>query len=201
MSGIDGLQLVQQAHACLRAAVRGVPDDAWGSPTPCTEWTVRQVLNHARLDQQAYGAFITGEGRPESDPFQPADAFEADPVKELDEILDRVSAAWQTVPTDAGTVTTPLPVGPLPLWVGAGACALDAAVHAWDIAVATGQALPLPASLAQPLLAVAREPWTEQLRAFAFAPVVAAPDGDPGTEADQLLRHLGRDPGWAPTAP
>jgi hypothetical protein len=39
----------------------------------------------------------------------------------------------------------------------AGACTLDAAVHAWDIAVATGQPSPLPDELAEALLAVAKE--------------------------------------------
>lgn len=177
--------------------VRDVGEEGWAKPTPCARWTARQVLNHARLDQQAFGAFLTGEGGPQDDPFQPADAFGADPVRELEDVLTRVAAAWDTV-RDAPGVTTPLPVGPLPLWVGAGACALDAAVHAWDIAVATGQDAPLPPSLAEGLLAVAHEPWAGQLRAFAFAPVVPAPRGGTGDAADALLRHLGRDPRWSP---
>jgi hypothetical protein len=54
-------------------------------------------------------------------------------------------------------VPSPLPIGPLSAEVAAGACALDAAVHAWDIAVATGQPSPLPDELAEALLAVAKE--------------------------------------------
>ncbi|MFE9835608.1 hypothetical protein ACFYP4_10765 [Streptomyces sp. NPDC005551] len=42
-----------------------------GARTPCGEWTVRQVVNHARLDQQAYGAVVTGHGMPDSDPPDP----------------------------------------------------------------------------------------------------------------------------------
>jgi hypothetical protein len=44
---------------------------------------------------------------------------------------------------------TPFPPVPqLPAQLAAAACALDAAVHAWDIAVATGQPSPLTAELA-----------------------------------------------------
>ena len=81
---------------------------------------------------------------------------------------------------------TPLPQGKLPAEVGAVACALDAAVHAWDIAS------PLGAELGRPLLVVARQ-IVEPLRAYgAYAPAI-----DPAPEADEvaaLLSYLGRDP-------
>jgi len=28
------------------ARVAAVKDDQWGDPTPCTEWSVRQLVNH-----------------------------------------------------------------------------------------------------------------------------------------------------------
>ncbi|MEW2043933.1 maleylpyruvate isomerase N-terminal domain-containing protein, partial [Streptomyces sp. NPDC005534] len=73
MSDVEGIELLTRAHTRLRDAAAGVPEGAWGAPTPCGEWTVRQVLNHARLDQQAYGAAVTGTGWPDSDAFQPSD--------------------------------------------------------------------------------------------------------------------------------
>ena len=60
---------------------------------------------------------------------------------------------------------TPLPQGALPVWLAAGACALDAGVHAWDIAVATGQPSPLTPNLAGPLMVAARA-IVEPLRAY-----------------------------------
>ena len=79
-----------------------------------------------------------------------------------------------------------------------GACALDAAVHAWDIAVATGQASPLSDDLAGELMQVAVQ-IVEPLRGFAYAPALDATGGDGGALAD-LLRYLGRNPGWTPAA-
>ncbi len=76
---------------------------------------------------------------------------------------------------------------------GAGACALDAAVHAWDIAVATGQGSPLGTDLARALLPVARTVVIQPLRDYgAFGPVLADRPGD--DDVATLLRFLGRDP-------
>ncbi|GAA3838635.1 hypothetical protein GCM10022226_71160 [Sphaerisporangium flaviroseum] len=79
---------------------------------------------------------------------------------------------------DTETVPTPLPHGDLPTPVAAVMCALDAAVHAWDIAIATGQPSPLDDELAGHLLAAAQG-IVEPLRQWgAYAPVVEAEAAD-----------------------
>ena len=51
------------------AAVTGTQLDA---PTPCTNWTVTQVLQHAAGDQLAWAAAAgTGSGPPDN-PFEPS---------------------------------------------------------------------------------------------------------------------------------
>ncbi|GAA0372778.1 hypothetical protein NE235_30775 [Actinoallomurus spadix] len=77
--------------------------------------------------------------------------------------------------------------------VRSGPAALDAAVHAWDIAVATGRPSPLAPGLAERLLPVA-ETLAEPLRGFAYAPALDPRPADDATAA--LLRYLGRDPEW-----
>lgn len=195
MNSTDGLKILGLAHAYLRTAVAGVPADRWGAATPCDQWTVRQVLNHARLDQQAYAAAITGEGGPQSDPFQPADALDGDFVQVLDDVLAKAFDAYAQLPADAAEAPTPL--GPLPVWLGATAAALDAGVHAWDIAVATGQDLPLEAELAEGLSAAADQLVDRIRDAYGvYAPAVRqVEDGD---RAAALLAFVGRDPRWSP---
>ena len=92
-------------------------------------------------------------------------------------------------------VEVPLPGGPFPADIAVGACALDAAVHAWDIAVATGQPSPVDDELAAELLPVARA-IVEPLRGFAYAPALVPVDVEGPT--GRLLRYLGRDPQWTP---
>ncbi|MBE8476521.1 TIGR03086 family metal-binding protein [Streptomyces justiciae] len=194
MADTRGFEVLTGAHDYLREAVAGVPAGAWGAATPCSAWTARQVLNHARLDQQGYGLALTG-GRPDSDPFHPEDALAADPSAQLDEVLRAVEAAYAGLPADAEAVPTPL--GPLPLPFAAAAAAMDAAVHAWDIAVATGQDLPLTEALAEGIRPLA-DRLVDHLRDSyqVFAPARQVPAG--ASRAESLLAFLGRDPHWKP---
>ncbi|NUP38373.1 MAG: TIGR03086 family protein, partial [Streptomyces sp.] len=111
----DGFELLTAAHAYLLAAVRGVPADGWGSASPCSDWTVAQVLNHARLDQQALTMKIGGTP-PAGDPFAPGTEPGADPVAELEAVLKDSAAAWESV---RGAETVETPVGTMPPAQGA----------------------------------------------------------------------------------
>jgi uncharacterized protein (TIGR03086 family) len=182
--------VLDQAHTALRTVVHGVADSDWHRPTPCTEWDVTQVLQHAAGDQIGFAAAITGGPGPAENPFAPSGRIEGSPVAVAEEAMAAAAAAWATVDPDAAAVAVPVPPGSLPAAVGAGACALDAAVHAWDIAVATGQPSPLTPELAAELLVVAHQ-IVEPLRAFG-AYAAALPDGDGDGEVAQLLHYLGR---------
>jgi uncharacterized protein (TIGR03086 family) len=189
----DWTALLADSHEALRRVVAGVPDTGWGNPTPCEKWTVTQVLQHAAGDQIGYAAAITGGPLPTEDPFAPSGRLVGDPQAVVAEAVRRSAAAWSTVDRDATEVPNPLPQGPMPAWLAAGACALDAAVHAWDIAVATGQPSPLTPEMARDLLAVATR-IVEPLRAWgAYAPALSA---TPGDDAATLLSYLGRRSVW-----
>jgi uncharacterized protein (TIGR03086 family) len=182
--------LLTAAHEALRSAAAGVTNG--NLPTPCAEWTVTQVLQHAGGDQQGYAASITGEPGPDFNPFAPSGELEDVPGF-LEPKLAAAAAAFATVSPNAEAVPTPLPQGALPAAVAVGAAALDAAVHAWDIAIATGQQSPLTKELAEALLPTAKE-LAEPLRGFAYAPALNAPAEDDA--ASELLRYLGRNPQW-----
>jgi len=189
----SGWAVLDQAHHALRTAVAGIGDGQWGAATPCLEWTVTQVFQHAVGDQQAYAGSLTGTGFPEENPFQPSGTLTADPLETLDKALAATANAYSGVTADQTEVPVPLPQGPLPAAVAAGAAALDAAVHAWDIAVATGQPSPLTPAMAGPLLVVARE-IVEPLRAWgAYAEALEPSSAD---EVAALLSYLGRRPAW-----
>jgi uncharacterized protein (TIGR03086 family) len=185
--------VLDEAHRALRTAVAGVADADWALSTPCEQWNVAQVLRHASGDQLAYVAALTGSGGPSDNPFDPAKDAPADPRELLATATESSARAFATVAADAEAVPTPLPLGPLPADIAVGAAALDAAVHAWDIAVATGQPSPLSADLAAMLMPVATA-TAEPLRGFAYAPPLDSQPGDDATA--ELLRYLGRRPDW-----
>ncbi len=189
--------ILDRAHAALRAATAAVTAADLGRSTPCEQWTVAQVLQHAAGDQLAYAAAITGHGGPTEDPFAPSGTLAGGPAELVEPALAASAAALATI-DPAGVAPTPLPQGALPAATAVGAAALDAAVHAWDVAVATGQPGGLDDDLAAGLLPVARA-IVEPLRQYgAYAPAL-----EPGADdraAAQLLRYLGRDPHWTATA-
>jgi uncharacterized protein (TIGR03086 family) len=192
---MDWKILLSHSHVALRTVVAGVRPGGWGLPTPCERWTVTQVLQHAAGDQIGYAAAITGGPWPSEDPFSPSGRIDGDPSAYLAAALAASAAAFEGVAPGAEKVPTPLPQGAMPAWLAAGACALDAGVHAWDIATATGQPSPLTPDMAAGFMAVATE-IVEPLRAYgAYAAVVPAADGDdPDDDVAALLRYLGRRP-------
>lgn len=188
--------VLTQAHEALRSALAAVGESAWQQPTPCSDWTVTQVLQHAAGDQLGFAAAITGGDGPSENPFAPSGHIDGSPTELAESSMAAAAAAWATIDPAADTAPVPVPPHSLPPAVGAGACALDAAVHAWDIAVAVGAPSPLAADHAAQLHAVALQ-IVEPLRQYgAYAPALAPQPGDDAVAA--LLRYLGRDPEWTP---
>ncbi|MEU4476781.1 TIGR03086 family metal-binding protein [Micromonospora sp. NPDC023966] len=177
----------------LRRAAEGVPADRLDDPTPCDRWTVGQVLMHAAGDQHAWAASVGAGAPPAYNPFDPPRGHDEGVQSVVRSAVEAAAATWARVDAAGEPVGTPLP--PVPTMdpqLAAATCALDAAVHAWDVAVATGQPAPLTAELAEQLMPAARA-TAEPLRGFAYAAALPAEPGDP---VAALLAYLGRDPNW-----
>lgn len=188
-------EVLSASYRALESSVAGVRDGQWDNATPCSEWTVTQVVQHAAGDQLAYAKMLGIGTGPADDPFSPSGTVDGSPLDLVRDAIEQTAAAWATVSDDTDAVPTPLPHGELPTPVAAVMCALDAAVHAWDVAIGTGRPSPLDDELAGHLLTAARG-TVEPLRQWgAYAPVVEAADGPSATPVvDDLLRHLGRTP-------
>ncbi|MEU4648567.1 TIGR03086 family metal-binding protein [Nocardia fluminea] len=193
--------VVATSYRALSEVVAGIADDQWNLPTPCSEWTVTQVIQHAAGDQLAYAAALGVGPGPSYNPFDPSGEIDGSASALVREAVDQTAAAWATVSDDTATVPTPLPHGDLPTPVAATLAALDAAVHAWDIAIATGQPSPLTDDLSAHLLTAARTSHPapgsgtaaeiiEPLRQWgAYAPIV---EGTTDGATTELLHYLGR---------
>jgi len=184
--------VLDRAHAALRTTAAALTPEDLTRPTPCTQWDVAQVLQHAAGDQRAYAFFLTGADGPSGDPFAPDGVLDGTPLELVGPAVDATARAYADLDPD-GEAPTPLPQGVLPARTAAGAAALDAAVHAWDLAMAAGLESPLDDDLAALILPTARA-LVEPLRQWgAYAAEVPGPSRG---AADELLRYLGRDPHW-----
>lgn len=124
----------------LSRIVHGVRDHQLGAPTPCSELTVGELLDHVDGLSLAFTAAALKEQVDAAglDPHADASALGADWRSRIAERLATLARAWNrtdawTGTTEAGGVTMPADV--------AGVVALDeVVVHGWDIAAASGQA-------------------------------------------------------------
>jgi uncharacterized protein (TIGR03086 family) len=179
--------------ACRRLAamVAAVPDDALDRPTPCSEYSVADLLDHISGFLVAFVAAARKaplDGAPSADGTSLAPDWRTRIPQEVDALAEawRDPDAW-TGMTAAGGVDLPGEV--------AGAVALDELVlHAWDLAAATGQ----PAAFDGPELEHVHQMVLQFKDAGIFGPEVAiAADA---ALFDRILGLSGRDPGWQPPA-
>jgi uncharacterized protein (TIGR03086 family) len=171
--------------------VHGVLDDRLGDPTPCSEYTVHDLLNHLF---NVVVQFQLAAAKQEMDFFTNPDYVSQDDDwrTRFATESERLVEAWTAPGADEGTSgAMNLPartLGRMGL--------LDLTVHAWDLARATGQDFtPAPATM-DPLAALVAEmgPTARQLKAFGD-PVPVPDDASP---FDALLAATGRDPHWTP---
>lgn len=128
--------------------VRDVRGDQWGEPTPCTEWNVRELVNHVTAEQLWIPPLVT-EGRTVEElagRFS-GDVLGDDPVA----AWDRASAAAHAAFAASGALdrTVRLSYGPA---LGSAYCSeltADCVVHVWDLARGIGAGDRLPDTLVE----------------------------------------------------
>ncbi|NND76284.1 MAG: TIGR03086 family protein [Ilumatobacter sp.] len=178
---------LEAALANTTRLVQGIADDQWDNPTPCSKWNVRQLVTHTAGVMANFRNAAQGESVGNPDDFD----LGADPGTTLATLSAENVAAWQA----RGELDSPVSLGDneFPGIVGISINTLDAYVHGWDIARATGQDARLDAQLCDGILGFARQAVPEAPReGDNFHAVV--PTGDDAGAPDKLLAYLGRQP-------
>jgi uncharacterized protein (TIGR03086 family) len=162
--------------------IKGVPDNSWDSPTPCTEWTVRDLVSHMIEMSQIHLSLVGRTPKPgPSVEEDPAGAFVVT-QEQIQADLEDPERAWVTFKHRLGVWTFAEAVEH--------AVCPDLAVHGWDLARATGQDERIdPAEVPKIWASVHLVPQ-DLLRGMACGPEVeVGPQADPQT---QLLAYMGR---------
>ncbi|OAR22980.1 TIGR03086 family protein [Streptomyces sp. ERV7] len=182
------LGLHREAVALFGSRVHAVRPDQWDLPTPCAEWSVRDLVNHLAVEQ-LWVAPLVAEGRTIADV---GDAFDGDvlgagPVGVWDTAVAAAVAAFAEPGALDGTVH--LSYGKTPAAAYCSQMVADAVVHSWDLSRAIGADERLPDALVE---AAAREfgGYADQLPPSMFDAPVEVPDG--ADAQTRLLAMLGR---------
>jgi uncharacterized protein (TIGR03086 family) len=141
----DVLSLHTQALATFGRAVRAVLPDQWVAPTPCTEWSVWDLVNHMTSEQLWVPALLDGASIDDVGDRYSGDVLDGDPA-----------AAWFAAAAGARDAfsspgalerTVHLSSGPTRAMHYCKQMTVDATVHAWDLAKAIGADTSLAARL------------------------------------------------------
>ena len=185
------------AHGCaLREFDRIahlVRDDQWDAPTPCADWTVRDLLNHLVSEQLWVPHVLGGATLAEVGDRYDGDVLGADPVAAWETSARAAREAW-TAP-GATERRVHLSFGESDAEEYGWQMVTDLAVHGWDLAAGIGAPQPIPDELADTVLRVIGPQVPDWQGTGMFAPPVPVPDEAPA--ADHLVALLGRDPARA----
>ena len=180
---MDVIDALEETFRHTQGVIGGIRVEQYGDKTPCTEWTVHDLLEHMIGVVAGLGAAAAGEPR---SPFQLGD----DPSNQFALAAASAMAAWRR-PGVLDRVIDAGP-GPMPGRALASINLLDTATHSWDLAAATGQPRESPAPVVAAAISASRAIVTDELRAGRFAAEQTA--ADDATPTEQLIAFLGRTP-------
>ena len=164
-------------------------DGQWEAPTPCPGWTVADMVTHLADGNYVFVAILRGtpleQARAVAEAVAPGDDLAAryrDSGAKLVDAFSQPGVLEQVVTIPPGTMPG---IGALHIRT------VEALVHGWDLARATGRSAPFPDDLAEQELAFTRRALDGlPAGSRAFGPPQPVPDDAPAIV--RLAACLGR---------
>jgi uncharacterized protein (TIGR03086 family) len=187
---MDTVALMKQVVNNTDTVVSNIGEGQLGLPTPCTEWTVRDVINHITGGSTMFAICVEEGSVPD------------DLLGQLmggDNLGDDFQGAWKAASQRAVAAfdlpgalekMVKLPFGEMPGGVALNIAIFDVLTHAADLATATGQTLD-DNELIETALSTGQAMIGPDFRTPGiFGPEQPAPDG--ATPMQRLLAFAGR---------
>ena len=188
--GPNPIEVYESVVKTLMPIMAGVTAAQLSTSTPCTEWTVQSLINHA-LAVQVFGTSVFSKASPDMasmgnvDHALPSEGAEA----AFKSITDTTLAALKRADLE-DTVETPFGAMPggnfimIPI--------TDMIIHSWDLAKATGQDSTIDNALAELGIQVLTPALAGGREGGFFGPEVIVPAS--ASAQDRLLGLSGRTP-------
>jgi uncharacterized protein (TIGR03086 family) len=181
---MTSLDRFDRSAATATAVIGSVKAEQYDDPTPCTDWNVRQLLNHVIGGSKIFTAILTDSGPVD----RTADHVGADHAASFRAAISDLRAAFAADGALDGTYQ-----GPLGETSGAFLMRMrvnEMMMHAWDLARATGQSTDLDPELAAECIEDLRRVQEAGRGGPMFKPIQPYPAN--ATVADQLAAIAGR---------
>lgn len=182
----DPVQDLVTALEGTGALISSIGGSSWDDPTPCTEWSVRDLVRHLVAGNLGFANAVGGVTVP-------------DPPDEVSSDAELVAAFRGSATSLVEAFRLPgvlekvvtVPFGSVPGAVALQLRTTEVVVHGWDLATATGQVTSFPEDLVEREIEFSR-PLIEQVPPgrYPFAPPQPVPAG--ASAIDRLVALLGR---------
>jgi len=196
---MDSADHLRQSIELAVGAIRSTDLGRYGDPSPCSKYAVRDVVNHL-----AFG-FLLAHRSGAREPWDPTWNGEDRtpylvglPEEEWAQACADEAAATARVWAEPTAWTGEASMGgsPMPAAAIGSMMTAEFAVHAWDLAVATGRSVDVPAALGAVVLDGVLAMAPSGREGGWFGAEVEVPAGAPAFE--RALAASGRDPRWTP---
>ena len=194
----DPITIFEKAARRVQEIMAGIRQDQGDDATPCTEWNVRDVMNHVIGGAEVLAGSLEGNIPEGVGGVSPISSYsgETDVAKLAQAYaneLARILAAART----PGAMDAATPGGMMTVPQFLIAMATDHIIHGWDLARATGQDDTLDAEVVEAAYVMMTSPegsmFVDMGRQMGFVgPAVAVPDS--ASVQDKLIGHMGRQP-------
>lgn len=132
----DPRELVPAAIDRFTARIRAVGAGDWDAPTPCSDWTVRDLVAHLCFEHRWAPHVLAGETMGSVGDRYDGDLLGTDPAAAWDRAVEGSRPRWSA--TDEHAARVHVSFGWLSVEEYAEQMLLDLTVHEWDLARGAG---------------------------------------------------------------
>lgn len=172
--------------------VGAVRDDQWDNPTPCSEWSVRDLVNHVTSEDLWTVPLVEGSSIEQVGSRFDGDVLGDDPTPTSTDAAKAAASAVATRLPQGGLVQ--LSFGDTDVSEYVWQLATDHLVHSWDLSCGLGTDRDLDPELVSAVAA-----WfAEREELYRSGGAIGPREVSRGGPQADLLAAFGRDAEWAP---
>lgn len=189
---MEFMTLHRRAVEHWAARVAAVTNDQWGDPTPCPEWSVRELVNHVVAEELWTVPLLRGRTISEVGGQFDGDVLGDDPRGMARMAADEAVAIVDEIVPGGGHVQ--LSYGEEDMGEYVRQLCADHLIHGWDLAAATGG----DTSLDPELVAEVGGWFAEREAMYRSGGAVGPRQSGAGDPQSELLAAFGRAEQWGP---